>query len=170
MNKKTLICTGLSIATAGVIAGIYTTIKLANKAFNGQLAQMDRAESYLELLNGWLYKKNRQQSVEEFFIKHQYHTIAIYGYSDIGQRFYEEIRNLNEVKAAYIIDQNADNIIAEIPVYKPGKDLPDADAIIVTPIFAYIEIESMLKELVQIPVLSIEDVINDNVINDNVSS
>lgn len=162
MKKKTSVFVGMFIAAAAFFAGAYRIIKITDKAFKGQLEHTNRVESYFELLNGWIYRKNKQEKLDNYFEEHHYHTIAIYGYADVGQRFYEELQDSNKVKIAYIIDQNADNITAEIPVYKPTNNLPDADVIIVTPVFAYIEIESMLKQLVPISVLSIEDVINDD--------
>lgn len=85
-------------------------------------------------------------------------TVAIYGYGTLGKILYSELIKEN-IKPVYIID-NAYNIDAEVPVYRPedihGKNL--ADIIIVTPVYDFIKIKYSLEKLGFYGIVSLETV------------
>lgn len=77
---------------------------------------------------------------------------------ELGERLYAELKD-SEIQVKYIIDKNADTIYADIDVVEPENILEDVDVIVVTAIHYFDEIEMMLGEKVDYPVISLEDVI-----------
>ena len=51
------------------------------------------------------------------------------------------------------------SLFSDIDIYKPSEELPDVDAIIVTPIHAYEAIEESLSKKMDCLIMSIEDII-----------
>ena len=93
-----------------------------------------------------------------FFIQNGYKTVAIYGMKELGERLYDELKN-SEIAVKYVIDQNADAIYADVDVVAPEDSLEDVDVVVVTAIHYFEEIESMLGEKVDYPIISLEDII-----------
>lgn len=69
-----------------------------------------------------------------------------------------ELENSN-VKVMYAVDKNADRIFADVDVLTPDERLPEVDAVIVTPITFFDEIEDCLSEKLDCPILSMEDIL-----------
>ena len=59
----------------------------------------------------------------------------------------------------YGIDQRASNIYEEFDVVSPEDELEEVDAIVVTPIKFFDEIEERLSEKVNCPIISLEDIL-----------
>ena len=106
----------------------------------------------------WLTLKQQGKSLVQYFERNQYKTVAIYGMKELGERLYDELKD-SDIKVLYAIDKNADAIYAEVDVLTPDDDLPEVDLIVVTPVHYFDEIEEMLADKVDCPVISIEDVV-----------
>lgn len=117
-----------------------------------------KVRAYYALLNKWLMLRQQGRTLENYFISKDIHTIAIYGYKELGQRLYDELKNSN-VKVKYIIDKNADMLNTEIDIYEPDEELPFVDAIVVTATYYFDEIEDELSDKVDCPIISLQDVI-----------
>lgn len=157
---KTFLLSAAALA-AGAAAGIYGIGKIAHQALKDQEYFIRRLESYYEALNQWVLLKNRGIRLESYFVENQYREIAIYGFAELGNRLYEELGTSQAVKLRCIIDKNASHLSADIDIIPPSREMPRVDAIVVTATFAYNEIEKMLGELTDIPVISLEDVLYD---------
>lgn len=114
--------------------------------------------SYYGLLNKWLMIKQQGKSLTEYFHKNDIQSIAIYGYKELGERLYDELKG-TDIEVKYIIDKNVDHIRAEIDVYSPDESLPQVDAIVITATYYYDEIEDELYDMVDFPIISLEDVL-----------
>lgn len=113
---------------------------------------------FYNILNEWLMLKQEGKSLEEYFERNQYKTIAIYGMKELGERLYEELKK-SGVKVAYAIDKNADVIYTDLDVITPDENLPEVDVIVVTAVHYFDEIERMLAGKVNYPIISLEDLI-----------
>jgi hypothetical protein len=60
---------------------------------------------------------------------------------------------------AYGIDQNADSIYADVDIVTMDDDLEVVDAIVVTAITFFDEIEGKLSGKIDCPIISLEDVL-----------
>ena len=94
----------------------------------------------------------------EYFHKNDIQSIAIYGYKELGERLYDELKG-SDIEIKYIIDKNIDYIRAEIDVYSPDESLPQVDAIVVTATYYYDEIEDELNDMGDFLIISLEDVV-----------
>ena len=64
------------------------------------------------------------------------------------------------LRGKYGIDKNVDRVDGGIEIKKLEEKLFPVDVIVITPFFMYKEIEEELMELVNYPIVSIEDVVN----------
>lgn len=125
-----------------------------------EIKKVDKFRSYYELYNQWIKKITAGYKLENYFLEHNYKTIAIYGMGEIANRLIETLKN-TAVDISYGIDRNTIQAFAEITIL--GLDEKDKfngiDAVIVTPIFAFDKIKAVLQNKVECPIVSIEDVI-----------
>ena len=94
----------------------------------------------------------------EYFTKHNYKTVAIYGMKELGERLVDELRD-SDIKVCYAIDKNADQIYSDVDIVTPDDNLEPVDVIVVTAIFYFDEIYDMLSEKVDYPIVSLEDLL-----------
>jgi hypothetical protein len=156
--KKGII--GFVSAMLGVATGAVTVGYLKNKVIAERANKVDKFKGYYNLLNQWLIIKNEGLSLEKFFIDKNYKTIAIYGMGEMGNRLYDELKGTS-ITVKYAIDKNAENTYAEIDVFDLEDTLEEVDAVIVTAIFDFNAIEEKISDIVQCPIVSLEDVVYD---------
>lgn len=118
----------------------------------------DKNAMIIKVFNLWMACKQQNRSIINFFERNNIHEIAIYGMHYLGERVMDELRG-SEVVVKYVIDKRVNNINADIEAVEPGDSLKEVDAIIVTPVFYFDEIERQLNEKVKCPIISLEDVI-----------
>jgi len=106
----------------------------------------------------WLRLRQEGKNLAEYFKREGYHTVAIYGMKELGERLYDELEGTGII-VQYIIDKNADQIYADVEVKTPDEKLDQVDAIVVTAVYYFDEIEEMLSEKVDYPVISLEDIL-----------
>ena len=106
----------------------------------------------------WLRIRQEGKTLVDFFEKNDYKTVAIYGMKELGERLYDELEN-SGITVKYIIDKNADTIYADVDVLTPDDELEPVDVVVVTAIYYFDEIEEMLSERVDYPVVSLEDIL-----------
>lgn len=155
MKKGTLsvisALTGTALG-AGVLG--YKKIKQHEEDFK----VIKKNEAILKMFSQWLLIKQEGKSIGNYLKENGYKKIAIYGMSFAGERLLDELKQ-TDIEVAYGIDQNADRIFSEIEVVSQDGDLEAVDAIIVTAIYYFDDIEEKLSELVDCPILSLEDII-----------
>ena len=76
----------------------------------------------------------------------------------VGKCLYEELKDIQGVEIKYGIDQES-AYWGELEIRSLDDLLPDVDAIIVTPIFAYNEIEEILRQKTHSNIVSLDDVL-----------
>ncbi len=154
---KKLLKTVVSTAVGGVV-GVAATSHVMNKSISEKEAKIDKFKGYYNLLNEWLALKQRGESLTKYFKENNMKSIAIYGMGELGNRLYEELKN-SDVEVRYAIDKNADNSFSELEVIYPSDEFAMVDAIVVTSIFAFDEIEEELTDITGIKIVSLEDVV-----------
>ena len=157
MKKGTI--TGLSLllgASTGA-AAVGLNQKKKNAATDDLLQKM--AEFYRLLLK-WLEIEQKGHSIRSFFTGNGYKTIAIYGMKELGERLLDELKD-SEVEVKYIIDKKADTMYADVDIVTPEEPLEEVDAIVVTAIHYMDEIEEMLEQKVDYPILSLTEIVDE---------
>ncbi|MCD8183070.1 MAG: hypothetical protein LUE99_08190 [Bacteroides sp.] len=145
-------------AVAGAVAGAVTAGRMASKATNKAQIMSDKHLALYLLMNQWVAVKQEGKNLKDYFEENGYKTIAIYGMSYVGERLVEELRD-SDINIKYAIDKSADSIYSAVKIVAMDEDLEDVDAIIVTPVFFFDEIEAKLMDKMQCPIISIEDVL-----------
>lgn len=143
---------------AGGAAGAGAATRVWKKKYDEAGDVFHKMLEFYNIQNQWLILKQEGKSLAEFFKRNEYRTVAIYGMKELGERLYDELKD-TEIKVEYAIDKNADQIYAEVDVVSPDDELKQVDVIVVTAPHYFDEIEEMLAEKVDYPVVSIEDVI-----------
>lgn len=149
---------GILGVVIGAVAGVTTVGKIANSQDEKRVKKIDKFRDYYNLLNQWLILKQEGKSLEEYFVNNGYKSIAIYGMGEMGNRLYDELKG-TDIEVKYAIDREAVSVYSELEVLELEDDLKEVDAIIVTAIFAFEEIEEDLMTKIDYPIISLDDVV-----------
>lgn len=121
----------------------------------------NRFEQNFHILNKWLCLRQRGQSLLPYFEDNLIKKVAIYGMGALGERLYDELKELS-IEVSYAIDRMAeDKEIEGLDIC--GLDVTNyrqTELVIVTPVHDYWGIVDALKDKVQAPIVSLEDVVD----------
>ncbi len=123
---------------------IYSERAYSREEYNGCQATIHKLNTIIELQRQW-FKANRQgKSICPWLRTHGIKRVAIYGLGILGNQLYSELEN-TEIEIPYIIDSR-DLHLENIKQYFPNDRFPEVDAVIVTPVSQYMEIEEIIKK------------------------
>lgn len=146
-----------TIAGIGIGAGLMLR-RTSHKSLTDDTKETERLKSYFNLLYSWLMLKQEKRSLEEYFVDHKIKTIAIYGMGSIGSCLYNELKN-SEIEVKYAIDRNASSVYENIEILNiDNKIFPSVDAVVVTPVHVFSEINSTLSSMFDCPIISLENI------------
>lgn len=145
-------------ALAGAATGAAAIGTIQGKAIKNKAEKIDKFKSYYNMLNQWLILKQEGKNLAKFFADNHYKTIAIYGMGEMGNRLYDELKD-TDITVKYAIDKNAASTYSELEVFELEDELEPVDAVIVTAVFAFDEIEQDLSKQIDWPIVSLEDVV-----------
>jgi len=152
----------LTLSLLSVLGGAATSAvavrKVTGKATEVQRNMSEKHLALFLMMNQWVAVKQEGKNLADYFDKQGYKSIAIYGMSYVGERLFEELKGSN-IQVQYGIDKNADNIYMDVDIVTMEDELKPVDAIIVTPIFFFDEIEEELSKKTDCPIISLEDVL-----------
>lgn len=154
--KKGLLAT-LSTLT-GAVVGAGLTMKTTSKQTEDAKKLAKKHLALYLMMNEWVHVRQDGKSIVDYFEKQEYKKIAIYGMNYVGETLLRELQG-SEIEVMYAIDKNADAIYADVDVVKPDSELAEVDVIVVTPITFFDEIEEMLSEKINCPIVSLEDIL-----------
>ena len=119
-----------------------------------------RVEVNQNLLNAWLTLKFNGNNLERYFIENNIKNIAIYGMGFLGNHLLRELEN-SIVEVSYIIDKNKDKLNLEnTKGVILGEELPETEAIVVTPVQFFDSIYMELRCYTDISIISLKQVID----------
>lgn len=149
----------LAGGAAGSLVASAAISKKLNKKVKTETGYAQKHLKIMEVFNQWLSLKQEGKSLVSFFEDYEYKTVAVYGMSFLGERLVQELKD-SGIEVKYAIDKNADNIYTDgVEVKDLSDDLPEVDVIVVTAVYFFDEIEEELCDLVNYPIISLEDVI-----------
>lgn len=122
--------------------------------------EVEKYKSNYELLDKWMFIKEKQRSVSEYLNEKGYKAVAIYGFSNIGKHLYKELVN-RDFSIRYVLDQNTAINYENIKISQVEDIRDDVDIIIVTSIFYYDEIRSLLKNKVKSQIVSLAEILEE---------
>ena len=154
---KTVVST-LTGAAIGSIVGAIAVGKNAGDE-NAKIQQMSNKHFALfQMMNEWVKVKQEGKNLSSYFESNGYKKIAIYGMSYAGERLIDELKNTS-IEVAYGIDQRATSLYADVDIVTMDNILENVDAIVVTAITFFDEIEEKLVEKIDCPIISLEDIL-----------
>lgn len=152
----------ISISVVSAIAGAALGAGAARKT---SLSKAQKAQSLADkhlalflMMNQWVKIKQEGKNLASYFDKRDYKRIAIYGMSYVGETLIDELQG-TDITIAYGIDKNAASICADVDIVSMEDVLDEVDAVVVTAITFFDEIEEKLSEKVDCPILSLEDIL-----------
>lgn len=152
----------LTLSLLSVLGGAATSAvavrKVTGKATEVQRNMSEKHLALFLMMNQWVAVKQEGKNLADYFDKQGYKSIAIYGMSYAGERLLEELK-CSDIQVQYGIDKNADNIYMDVNIVTMEDELKPVDAIVVTPIFFFDEIEEELSQKIDCPIISLEDVL-----------
>lgn len=134
---------------------------LGGKALVGMIndykMRMERNSSNMMLLNDWMEFLYAGGSIEQYFRKHGYKRIMIYGNGYIGQRLFQALEE-TDVEVVAIMDRaNSPDSDTEGRLIGVNSEIPEVDCVVITPTIHFDEIYHMLRERMNQPIISIEE-------------
>ena len=123
---------------------------------------LQKYQAFYRLLYRWLRRKIcSSEGVADILKRHGWYKIVIYGFSDLGRLFYDELCR-SEIQVVSIMDSRS-NLVG------PDKDHPvllpsylDVDVVVVTAITHYREIKCKLKILGYQNIISLQSLLEEN--------
>ncbi len=129
------------------------------RVFNRFFKTKDNKDrKYSQLYDNWLVIKERGDGIEKYFRENHYREIAVYGYGNIGRHVVTQLLD-TDITVKYIIDRRRGVTENKIDRYCMTDQLPEVDAIVVTPICEYQEIKTELQQKKAGQIVSIEDIV-----------
>ena len=144
----------------GSIISLSGVLYYESKLIKDKQAKVDKFKCYYNMLNQWLINKQQEKSLVNYFLRNNYKKIAIYGVGEMGNRLYEEIKD-SDIEIKYAIDKIEVGYLEDLEVVSPEEELDKVDAIIVSAIFAFDEIEEQLRSRIDCEIISLEDIIDE---------
>ncbi len=117
----------------------------------------DKYFIYYDLLNKWMKQKEKGVLIAEKLKQKGIKEIAIYGMGDIARHLQHELKD-TDITVKYAIDKSELSVI-DIDKYLPDSELPQVDAVVVTPVLEYVNIDTFLKQKISCPIICIVDLI-----------
>ncbi len=145
-------------AAAGVAVSAATVGKEQDEKIKKKQQLADKHLAIMKVYDEWLKVRQEGRSLFQYFEKRGYKNIAIYGMSYLGESLVRELQN-SDIKVQYGIDKNAENIYSSVDVINLSADLPKVDVIVVTTVFFFDEVAEELADIVDCPVISLEDIV-----------
>lgn len=159
MNKRVVaIISGLSGVALGTLLGIGFISKVIGNSEKKIQKMSEKHLALFLLMNQWVKVKQRGNNLSSYLKKNGYHNIAIYGMNYVGETLVDELKDTG-IHIAYGIDQKADGLYADINIVSPEDELESVDAIVVTAITFFDEIEEKLKRKTDVPIISLEEIV-----------
>lgn len=144
----------------GFIGGAVLMGRMASKNLSEWKKMSDKFFSNMILFNQWMMAKQSGKNIADYLEKNNYKKIIIYGMSYIGERLVDELNN-TKIEIVAGVDRNAKGIFANMPMLLPDEDMPEADCMIVTPVFFFDEIKEKMVSRFSNPIISFEDIFYD---------
>lgn len=156
--KKGVVATLFGVG--GVVLGALGVGKTLKKKVDYKSKMSEKHLALYLMMNQWVKVKQENKSIADYLKAIGYEEIAIYGMNYVGETLIDELAD-SSIKVKYGIDKNANAIYSNIDVVTPDDELDSVDAVIVTAITFFDEIEESLSEKVDCPILSLEDILNE---------
>ena len=122
------------------------------------MKDFSKLQKYKQLLEIWMDLRDRNISFRYFFRHKKIKRIVIYGTGLFGKHLYYELQK-SCISIVSFMDLRNRSDISEIETVKPGQEIGDVDAIIITPVLEYKEIAEHLSSYYDCCMISLESIL-----------
>lgn len=133
---------------------------IESKKKKAESDELKKMQLYFEVLCRWLLLKNRNVSMEKYFLDKGIKKIAVYGYTELTSQLEEELEGTT-IDVECFIDKVSKVTNSGKMTISPNEKMPIVDMIVVTPIFYYDSICADLSIKTDAPIISLETVISE---------
>lgn len=145
------------IVLISVILLSWCNIKIHRKNKEIKILADKHLEMFL-LYDRWIENKQNGKHLGDYLRENSYENIIIYGMSYVGKRFYKELVS-DGIEVKNIVDQNKFVFCEDREIKQIDESIETVDAVVVTAIYNFEEIEPELKIKFKCPILSLADII-----------
>lgn len=117
-------------------------------------------KEYYKILELWMRNLEDGKKIVNYFQYNHYYQIALYGMGKMANHVIKELKG-SDIQIAYAIDRTPYKNTDIRIISCDEEEFPLVDAIIVTPTYDFINIERELCKRLDIPVISLDEVIRD---------
>lgn len=142
----------------GVTSGYIIFWSINQKKLIEKDKRIDKFVNYFKVMDRWMLLKETNNNPSDILGKMGYNNVAIYGMGKLGQHLLEDLKK-TDVKVKYGIDKKVDSISLGLDILPVSSDLPYVDAVIITPVYDFDNIEKELKGKINFPLLSLEELL-----------
>lgn len=156
--KKTVI--SILSALTGAALGAGAVGKVFLDRTKKVQSMSDKHLALFLMMNQWVKIKQEGKNPVDYLESNGYKKIAIYGMSFAGETLIDELKGTG-ITVAYGIDKKADLIYADVDIVSMDDEWEQVDAVVVTAITFFDEIEEQLSQKIDCPIISLEDILYD---------
>ena len=145
-----------------LLFGMVLGISFSYKTFKTRIKRVSNmSDKHLEmflLMNRWLQNEHKGKKIADYLKEKGIHNVMIYGVGGIGKNLYEQLKR-EEFEIKYLVDQNKNQTLDGRGIKGLNDKMDPADAVVVTAIYYFEELEEELKIRFGCPVISLADII-----------
>ncbi len=150
----------LSVFVGMCLGGYWAAHKYCRELSRCRM-EVEKKQYWVRMYDMWMRAKQSSKSIEKYLEEKGIRNIAIYGASFLGIRLYYELRE-SCIDVKYMLDKNPGISVVGIDIRNPDDCQYEAvDAVIVSALFTYDDIEKMLVSKGYARVIALNDIIYD---------
>lgn len=136
------------IADQGIFNGheLHALGEAIDNAARDHIKVLHKFQKMFFVYNTWMALQEQGIYIEDHLKRNNISNIAIYGCSYIGKRLYHSLAK-TDICVDYFIDMNADYLECESKIYRPDRQLPPVDLIIICLVDGVVGIAENLSRL-----------------------
>lgn len=124
--------------------------------------QVKRKSSFYQFMRNWMQLRLNGGSIEKRLMEAGHYSVAIYGMGIHGRMLYEDLRD-TQISVKYFIDKQKKEGLGGVPVYSLEEELPDVDAVIITPYLEFASIQQVLQDKIRSRMIPLNALVQPNI-------
>ncbi len=122
----------------------------------------NKYQKIMRCLDRWMTERENNNSISKYLKKKNINCIGIYGYGILGRHLLYELCKDNSIEIAWIMDKRANAISEDFQILGTETEVvPEADAIIITALCDFEEIEAQLCRKINCLLIPLSEIIDE---------
>lgn len=116
--------------------------------------------AYYRMLEKWMVLREQGKNLQSVLLDRKFNNIIIYGLGKMANHLLYDLKD-SGINIICAIDKAAINKYENFPAITNEEEIPEADCIIVTPVYQYDSIKNMLEMRTELPIISLKEIIDE---------